>query len=80
MMSVSRPWSVLKDASYGGGHQGFAESDNIADEDAAALVEVVGCDLDGGGLEVKQGIAEVGGDAEFGEAGARLLGEMVGRS
>ena len=35
-------------------------------------------DLDGGGLEVKQGIAEVGGDAKFGEAGARLLGEVVG--
>ena len=38
----------------------------------------MGGDLDGGGLEVEQSIAEVGGDAEFGKAGARLLGEMVG--
>ena len=57
---------VLKDAGESGGHQGFSESDDIADEDTAALVEVMGGDLDGGGLEVKQGIAEVGGDAEFG--------------
>ena len=56
---------VLKDAGDGGGHQGFAETDDVADEDAAAFVEVVGGDLDGGGLEVKQGIAEVGGDAEI---------------
>ena len=69
---------ILKDAGDGGGHQGFAETDDIADEDAAAFVEMVGGDLDGGGLKVKQGIAEVGGDAEFGEAGARLLGEVVG--
>ena len=38
----------------------------------------MGGDLDGGGLEVEQGIAEVGGDTEIGKAGARLLGEMVG--
>ena len=65
MMSVSRPWSSSKMRGEGGGHQGFAESDDIADEDAAALVEVMGGDLDGGGLKVEQGIAEVGGDAEI---------------
>ena len=33
---------ILKDAGDGGGHQGFAETDNVADEDAAAFVEMVG--------------------------------------
>ena len=69
---------VLKDAGEGGGHECFAETDDIADEDAAALVEVMGGDLDGGRLEFEEGIAEIGGDAKFGEAGARLLGKMVG--
>ena len=68
---------VLKQAREGGRHEGLAEADHVADDDAAAFFKVAGGDLDRGGLEVKEGIAEIGWQGELGEAGARLLGQVI---
>src|SRR6185369_4422051 len=48
-----------------------------AEEHAPALVEVVGCDLDGRLLERQKLVAKVLGDLELGQTRPRLLGEMV---
>ena len=69
---------VLEDTGQGGGHQRLAETDHVADEDAAALVQMVGGDLDGLDLELEQLVAEVTRDAELRDAGASLLGQVVG--
>ena len=61
---------VLEDAGQGGGHEGFAQADHVADENAAALVEVVGGDLHGLDLELEELVAEVARDAEFGQTPA----------
>ena len=71
-------WSSSKDACQGGGHQRLAQADDIADQHAAALVEVVGGDLDRRRLELEQLVAEVARDAELGKPGARLLRQVVG--
>ena len=65
---------VLEDARDGGGHQRLAEADDVADEHAAALVEVARGDLHGRLLVGQQAIAEHGGNAEFVEPRSRLVG------
>ena len=59
-------------------HQRLAEADHVADQNAAALVQVMGGDLDRGDLELEELVAEVAGNAELGQAGAGLLGKVVG--
>jgi len=49
-----------------GSDEGFSESDDIADEYAAAVVEVMCGDFDSGGLEFKEVVLKVAGDLEFG--------------
>ena len=69
---------ILEDARQRRGHERLAEADHVADQDAAALVQVVGGDLDGGLLEFEELVAEVAGDAELGQTGAGLLGQVIG--
>jgi hypothetical protein len=69
---------VLEDARQRRRHERLAQADDVADEHAAALVQVVGGDLHRRLLELEELVAEVAGDAELGQAGARLLGEVVG--
>ena len=69
---------ILENAGKGRGHERLAKTDHIADHHAAALVEVVGGDLDGGHLEFKELVAEVAGDAKLGETGSGLLGQVIG--
>ena len=47
---------VLKHAGQRGGHEGFAETDDIAKDDTAALFQMPGRDANGGGLEFEQGV------------------------
>ena len=68
MMSVSVTWSSSKDPGQRRRHQRLAQADDVADQDAAALVEMVGGDLDRGHLELEQRVAEVRRDAELGQA------------
>ena len=69
---------VLEDARHGGRHQRLAQADHVADQHAAALVQVVRGDLHGGRLEVEQPVAELARNAELGQAGARFLRQVVG--
>ncbi len=78
MMSVLRPWSSSKMRASAVAIRVLPRPTTSPMQDAAALVEVVGGDLDGGVLELEQRVAEVARDAELGQAGARLLGQVVG--
>ena len=69
---------VLEHAGQRGRHERLAQPHHVADEDAPAAVQVVGGDLHRRGLKVEQGGAEVARDAELGQAGARLLRQVVG--
>ena len=73
-----QPVIVLEDAGEGGCHERLSEPHDIADDDAAAAVQVMRRDLHGRRLEIKEPAAEISGNAEFGQAGSRLLGEVVG--
>ena len=64
---------VFEDASHGRRHQRLAEADDIADEHAAPLVEVVRGDLDRGDLELEQLVVKVARQAELRQAGAGFL-------
>ena len=57
---------VLKDACESRGHQGLAKPDDIADQHAAALVEVVRGNLDCCRLIIKEHILEILRYAKFG--------------
>jgi len=70
---------VLKHAGQRGGHEGLAEADDVAQNDAAALFQVAGRNADRSGLKFQQGFPHVGRDGELGEAGESFLGEVVGR-
>ena len=69
---------VLENPRERGGHDGFAETDDIAENHSAALLEMAGGNAHGGGLELQQGAAHIGGNGEFGEPRTRFLGEVVG--
>ena len=69
---------VLEDLGQGGGDEGFAQAHHVPNEDPTALVEMVGGDLDRRHLKIEEGVAEDGGDAKFQQAGARLLGQVIG--
>ncbi len=69
---------ILEDAGQRRGHKRLAEADHVADQHAAAAVQVVRGDLHGGHLELEQLAAEVARDAELGQPGPRLLREVVG--
>ena len=62
---------ILEDAGHGGGHERLAEANHVADQHAAALVEVVGGDLDRCFLELEQLVPEVPGNLELGQSPAR---------
>ncbi len=78
MISVSSAVIILEDPRERRGHERLAEADHIADDDAAALVEMVRGDLDGGLLELEKRVAEVAGNAELGQPGAGLLRQVIG--
>ena len=69
---------ILEYLRDGRGHQRLPKADNVADQNAAALVEMVRRYLDRGSLIVEQAIAEFRRNAKFGEPGAGFLGEVVG--
>ena len=58
-------------------HQCLPQADNIAEQHAAAFMDVVGRDLDGGGLKFKQLVSKVFGDAVLDDSFTRLLGKVV---
>ena len=68
---------VLEDAGHGGGHQRLAEPHHVADQHAAAFVQMVRGDLYCRGLKLEQPVAEVPRDPELGQAGARLVREVI---
>lgn len=65
---------VFKDASERGGHERFAQADHVADEDAAAFIEVMGGDLNCLDLKLEKFIAEIARDTKLGDPRQRLLG------
>ena len=69
---------VLKNFRQRRGHERFAQADDIADEHAVALVEMVRGNFDGGDLVIKQAISEFRRDTKFRQSGARLLRQMIG--
>ena len=73
-----RAGRVLKHAGQRGGHEGFAEADDIAEHDAAALFQMPGRDANRSGLKFEQGVAHVGRDGELGQPGASLFGQVIG--
>ena len=73
-----QPVVVLEHARQRGGHEGLAQPDDVADEHAAPLVQVMRGDLHGRRLEVEKLVAEVPGNAKLGQAGSRLLRQVVG--
>ena len=74
----SRAVVVLHDTGQGGRHEGLAEADHVANEDAAALIEVVGGDLDGGYLIVEKLVAKIAGMPKLQQAGTGFFGEVIG--
>ena len=68
---------VLEHARQGSGHEGFAQPDHVADDDAAPFVQMMRGDFYGGRLKVKEFVAEVFGDTKFGQPGAGFLREVV---
>ena len=56
---------VFKYTCQRGCHERLAQPDDVADEDAATLVQVVRGDLHGRGLEIEKFVAEVLGDAKL---------------
>ncbi len=69
---------VLEHLGQGRGHQRLAQTHHIADQHAAALVQVLGGDLDRRDLEIEQDVAEHRRNAEFGETSPRFLGQVIG--
>ena len=59
---------VLKNFGQRRGHERFAQADDIADENAVALVEMVRGNFYGGDLIIKQAIPEFRRDAKFRQA------------
>ena len=45
---------VLEHAGQRGGHEGFAEADDVAEDDTAAFFQMPGGDANGGGLKFQQ--------------------------
>ena len=56
---------VLKHAGQRGGHEGFAEANDVAQDHAAALFQVPGGDADRRGLKFEQCVAHVRRDGEL---------------
>ena len=73
-----QPVVVLEHARERGGHEGLAQPDDVADEHAAPLVQMMRGDLHGRRLEVEKLVAEVARNAKLGQAGPRLLRQVVG--
>ena len=72
------PVIVLKDARQRGCHERLAQPDHVADDHAAAFVQMVRRDFNGRLLKLEEFVAEIAGDAKLRQAGASLLGEVVG--
>ena len=68
---------VFEDAGQGGCHQCLAKTHHIADENPAPFIEMVRGDLYRSGLELKELMAEIAGNAELREPGACFLGEVI---
>ena len=56
---------VLEDLGQCGSHHRLAQTDHVADQHAATLVQVVRGNLDGSNLEVEQRFAKNRRDTEF---------------
>ena len=68
---------ILKDASQRRSHEGLAQPDDIPDEDAIPLVQMVGRDLDGRSLEIEEAVPKHLWDLELREAGTSLVREVI---
>ncbi len=68
---------VLEDPGKGSRHERLAQPDDIPDENAVSLVDVVGGDADGSLLELKEAVFELARDVEFREPGSGLLGKVI---
>ena len=69
---------VLEDTGDRRGHQRLAKPNHIADQDAIALVQVMGRYLHCGCLEVEHAVAEVPGNLELSEARTSLVRQVIG--
>lgn len=70
---------VLKNPGKRRSHERFPKAHHITEDDAPALFKMPRSDADGGGLELQQCPTHIGGDGEFGKAGAGFLGQVVGQ-
>src|SRR5262245_39184091 len=68
---------VLKDTSYGGGHERLAKANYIANEHAAAFVEVMRGNLDCSNLKVEELIAKVAWEVKLADCGPRFLRQVI---
>ena len=68
-----QPVVVFKHSCKSGRHECLAQSDDIADDDAPAPVQVVRGDFYGRCLEVQQFVAEIPGDTKFRQTGPGFL-------
>ena len=59
-------------------HQCLTETNDIADHDAASLVQMMGSNLDCSLLKFEQLVAKVGRDLEFLQSCPRLLRQVIG--
>ena len=64
---------VLEDTCYRGGHEGLAKANHIANEHAAALVEVMRGNFDRSNLKVEELVAEVVWQAKLTDSSACFL-------
>ena len=69
---------VFENAREGRGHQRLAQPDDVADQHAVALVDVVCGDAHGRFLELEEAVLELARDAEFRQARPRFLRKVVG--
>ena len=69
---------IFEDLRQGCCHQCFAQADDIADQHAAALVQMMRGDLDGGRSgKSNRLVAKLSRNAELGQTGTRFLREVV---
>ncbi len=68
----------FKNSRQCGRHQRLAKTNNIADENTAALIEVMSSNFHGSFLEFKKLIAKVLWNLELGQSSAGFLGQTIG--
>lgn len=69
---------IFEDAGKSGRNQSLAQSDDVTNENASTLVQMVSGNLDGSDLEIKEPVAEIARYAEFAQPRSCLLAEVIG--